>query len=297
MCRLFALVAPAEASATRMLEAFGALSERNPDGWGIAQLTKDGEVVVTKSGQQASIDPKFAAAARVESRAHLAHLRAATFAKSSEVNSHPFLAGNTALAHNGAFFDLPGVEAAISPERLAGIRGYTDSERYLALVETKVDTRTRELEAAGQHVDAAKVRDEALVDAARQIGATVPTWSMNALLLNADGVRALRVPDTNGLWMLRSSLEDARRGARALVRDGEPAQTVFSSQPLDGDPGWTELRNGELVHARLDGTIHRQLVDAAPERQITRQQVDELGAVAAKALGAEGGQTAGSTAY
>jgi glutamine amidotransferase len=297
MCRLFALVSPAEVSATRLLKVFGELSDHNPDGWGIAQLARDGEVVVHKSGLQASTDPAFAAASRVESRAHLAHLRAATFAKSSEVNSHPFVSGNTALAHNGAFFDLDRVETAISPERMAGIKGYTDSERYLALVETNVDARTRELTAAGQHVDPGKVRDAALVDAARHIGSTVPTWSLNALLLNADGVRALRVPDTNGLWMLRTPTGDVTRGARTLVADGEPALTVFSSQPLDARAGWTELRNGELVHARLDGTIHRELVDAAPERQITREQVDELGDVAARALGDQGGQRLGSTAY
>lgn len=302
VCKLFGEVVPdivamlgaratAAGSAHKLdlLDEFAQLSVVHSDGWGIAHLSDDGEVVVAKSSRQALSDRRFGDAARIPSRARIAHLRAASFARSSEENSHPFQMESMAMAHNGAFYELPAVEALISPERRAAMKGDTDSERYLALVETKVDQCIRELVEAGQPVDMESVRDHALLDAAEAIGRVVPTYSLNALVLATDGVRALRLPDARGLYMHRAPLDDAQRGAHALVLDSEPAITRFASDPLDGLEGWTEIKNGELVHARLDGTVHREMATGALARQVGLDEAMNMNAASAAALGDRGG--------
>ena len=282
MCRLFGLVAPKSMAATAMYETFGRLSAANPDGWGVAQL-RDGMVMVSKAAGPAAESSAYASLSSAPSQVHLAHLRAATFARSSVHNSHPFQDEGAALAHNGAFFDLPVIESMLSPARRAGLVGHTDSERYLALV--------------GTLLDQGAPRDEAIMGAARMIGDSVPTYSLNALVASTDGVHALRYPHTNGLFMLRAPVDDALTGVRNLVDDHEPGVTVFASEPLDDLGGWQSVQPGELIYAGTDGRITRSMMDGPPTRQITRDQVDELGIQAMEALGAEGGRTLGNTAF
>jgi predicted glutamine amidotransferase len=81
-------------------------------------------------------DPHFVAATQDRrSAASLVHLRWATsgIAVRPE-NSHPFLAGRIAMAHNGSIKPIGPLEGLLDAKTAATIRGATDSERYFGVI-------------------------------------------------------------------------------------------------------------------------------------------------------------------
>ncbi len=78
------------------------------DGWGMAYKNSKGEIVVNKSGQDASSDREFDQTAQkaVSSELVIAHIRKATNpnTKGKKEFAHPFQKENWVLAHNGSLF-------------------------------------------------------------------------------------------------------------------------------------------------------------------------------------------------
>jgi glutamine amidotransferase len=104
-----------------------ALSREHPDGWGIA-VHSDGWLV-ERSTTCADACARFATVADRAASLVVAHVRKATVGPVSLANTHPFVRGRFAFAHNGT---LDTRSLAIAPEHAAAIAGDTDSERLFA---------------------------------------------------------------------------------------------------------------------------------------------------------------------
>ncbi len=112
-----------------------ALSREHPDGWGIA--VHDGEWLVERSTTCADACARFASVADRAATLVIAHVRKATVGPVSLANTHPFVRGRHAFAHNGT---LDTRSLAIAPDHAAAIAGDTDSERLFAYLLTCIET-------------------------------------------------------------------------------------------------------------------------------------------------------------
>ena len=258
MCRLFGMSGgPNLVQATFWLldapTSLLQLSETQPDGVGLGTFESDGRPWRYRKPVAANRSQTFIADAHeVSSRTFLAHIRHATAAEPRVENTHPFEQHGRLFAHNGV---LGGLEAL--RERLGAhadlLEGSTDSELYFTLMTKRIEEQGGDIEAG-------------ITQAARELAAEVPLYSLNMLLTTPTDVWALRYPDTNELWVLERSIaglggadgSDAsdgfdQRSASGITRvfSGQlsilPA-TVIASQPMDTNPLWRLLEPGELVH-------------------------------------------------
>ena len=285
MCRLFGLSAgkhPVKATFW-LLEAPDSLaqqSRRNPDGYGLATFSPGGCPKVDKRPVAAYRDPLFASEAQEErSPVFLAHVRYASLGANEVQNTHPFEQRGRVFAHNGHIADVARLDAQLGSDR-GLVHGDTDSERFFALV-------TRETEANGGDPGAG------LAAAAGWIADHVELYALNCLLATADGIWALRYPETHPLLMLeraRGGPTGARHfdGASASggirVRSGalaDHASVVFATEPMDEDAGWRPLDPGELVHVDRELRISsRVALDRPPARLLTLEDLDPQAAAA-----------------
>jgi predicted glutamine amidotransferase len=176
MCRLLGVVSASPISVTDavgddVLEDFLALTQIHGDGWGVAAVPVGGaEPRVEVSADNATDDPRFAAAVKEPAAATVVHLRWATngLAVAPE-NSHPFTAAGLAMAHNGSIKPMGPLDALVDPESAALLQGTTDSERYFAVIR--------------QHRRTATSLAEAVRRAVVEIRTLYPDASLNALVL------------------------------------------------------------------------------------------------------------------
>ncbi|SER65267.1 glutamine amidotransferase [Propionibacterium cyclohexanicum] len=140
MCRLLGLmsVRPARLSGVLPIgvKDLKTLSHEHKDGWGTAWRDAEGEVHRYRCPDPAWTDPEFARAlTRRSARQVLVHLRKASEGLAVvESNCHPFVAGDVAFCHNGAF---PVSERLRDWAEAHGARpceGTTDSELYFAIL-------------------------------------------------------------------------------------------------------------------------------------------------------------------
>lgn len=177
MCRLLGVVsttpvAVSDAVGAHVLKDFVALTRIHGDGWGIAHLDSEEEdPQVEVSAGSALDDPAFIAATEDRrSAASLVHLRWATNGIAVQPqNSHPFLAGRVAMAHNGSIKPMGPLDGLLEPSSIRSLVGTTDSERYFALIR--------------QHRRAAPDLTEAVRRAVAQLRQIYPDASLNALVL------------------------------------------------------------------------------------------------------------------
>ncbi|MBX3198670.1 MAG: class II glutamine amidotransferase [Labilithrix sp.] len=277
MCHLFGLsAAPRRVRATFWLMdapfSLAEQSQQEPDGTGLATFDASGRPVVEKQPLAAFADAAFASEAKTrESATFVAHIRFATMGRLAASNTHPFAQRDRVFAHNGDIGDLPALERELG-SYLELVRGETDSERYFALITKRVDEHGGDV-AAG--IDAA----------VRWIAENLPLTSINFVLASALELWALRYPATHDLFVLeraaggasgqrplRHSAREARR-IRAhspdLARHGA---VVVATEPMDEDPGWSELRPGELLHVGPDHEVTRTLVLPHPPRHPMRPE-------------------------
>ena len=148
--------------------------------------------------------------------------------------------------------------------------GDTDSERWFALI-------TREIAAAGGDVAVG------IGAATRWIKAKLPLLSANFVMIDDGELWALRYPDTHELHVLQreagggaaapSTLRHASSTGHIHAHSDELAHrpaVVVATEPMDDDPGWRELAQGELLHvgSDLDVTI-TTVVDGPPAHPLT----------------------------
>jgi predicted glutamine amidotransferase len=137
MCRLLGYIATHPLAAVDVLgepafDTFTSLAALHGDGWGMAWRDGDHHTHTEASPESAARDPRYAQLARQPlGSAGFVHLRWATGGLPVvRENTHPFTDGNYAFAHNGNIKPIPQIEALLTPESKAKLRGATDSERY-----------------------------------------------------------------------------------------------------------------------------------------------------------------------
>ncbi|MGP4020884.1 class II glutamine amidotransferase [Saccharopolyspora sp. 5N708] len=279
MCRLFGLsAAPNRVHATFwLLEAPDSLarqSRREPDGTGLGTFAADGTPQVDKCPLAAYQDQRFAEEAkRCESVTFIAHIRYASTGALLKRNTHPFQQRGRLFAHNGVIGDLAALEAELGDHR-ALVAGDTDSERFFALI-------TKHIDANGGAVGLG------IAAAARWVADSLPVYALNLVLTTPTELWALRYPDTHQLHVLERAaggprgdryLDHASSAGRIRTRSGQLAESpavVVASERMDEDPGWQELRPGELLH--VDGTLTttRQIVvDHPPRHRLSLAELD-----------------------
>ena len=191
MCRFLAYAAKSDVAAIELapetFSEFIALSRKNADGWGMAWYGEGQVPSVSRSLESAGTDPRFIEeASRPLGEIGIVHLRSATPPLAVNFNnSHPFIHGQYAMAHNGAIspptgqtaMDLEAVEHIVPEDWRGQLRGNTDSERFFMAVVAKI--------AAGASAVCA-LRDTA----AKIVDDFLPTC-LNAFLIGPDALYAI----------------------------------------------------------------------------------------------------------
>ena len=254
MCRLFGMSAGESAVQATfwLLDAPDSIvdqSHANVDGTGIGYFDSHGAPHVDKQPIAAFEDRRFGAEAReIRSRTFVAHIRHATAGGLTRANTHPFCQHGRLFAHNGVIDDVPTLERHLGDD-LALVEGDTDSERYFALITREIDHHDGSVEAG-------------IRSAVQWIAAHLPVQSINFVLITDGELWALRYAETHSLFVLERDAGGAGADAPALALEqssslgarvhSEEARdrptVVVASERLDQDPGWRELRSGELLH-------------------------------------------------
>lgn len=186
MCRLLGYVTGAPTSLVDVLgraefEAFTALTAFHDDGWGMAWHDESGRLRRAGSAHSAERDPAYDELAGERlGRAGIVHLRWASPGLTvSEANTHPFVDGDLAMAHNGHIAPIDRLEGLLTGDSRRALRGDTDSERYFRYVV--------------QCIEAAGDEEAGLLQAIATLVEEFPHASLNALLLTADKLFAVHV--------------------------------------------------------------------------------------------------------
>ena len=248
MCRLLGVVSRAPAPLTDTLaddlEPFAALSSIHCDGWGMAYWNGDDDLVVDKSPEAALGSADFWAAAKAaDTDAAMLHLRKASDGMTpNPLNTHPFVAGSVAFAHNGFFTPLSAVEAELRGVGGRVPEGDTDSERYFALVLAAMRTvgPVEALQATARRIE--EVTDQLV--------------SLNALLLTQRALYAFSFWDDT----VPPSQEAGRATYELMFRVDEDAVTVASDGWEPPGRQWERIYHGtvlEIDREDLRVTVHR----------------------------------------
>ncbi len=294
MCRLFAMSAGRErARATFWLlqapDSLSVQSRREPDGTGLGWFDEQGRPHVRRQALAAYEDRRFAQEAQeVESRTFVAHVRFASTGALDVRNTHPFEQRGRLFAHNGVVEDLPKLEERLGPAGRALVKGETDSERLFALI-------TQEIEAHEGDVGAG------IQAACTWVAANLPVLAVNLVLGTAEGLWALRYPQTHELHVLERApgapLEHASTlGSRVRSEHGARAPlVVLASEPLDADSGWRELRAGELLHVDADLKLDsKRILPSPPAYPLTLADLGERARASQTATGPQCGGSRGA---
>lgn len=262
MCRLLGYCARRPASLAGLigdqgLREFTALSCFHSDGWGMA-WTDGGPIGLHRSPLQASEDPVYGELAqRPLGRLGMVHLRHATPGLPVDIeNTHPFVLGDVAMAHNGAIHPqdrLPELLPAAWEERMTGT---TDSERYFLHILSRLQAGADMVTAIGE--------------TAAAITARFTVSSLNAVLQTGDALYAVSCHD-------RSQIPEARMRARGFTgsavelaehfdlkyRQTAGAVVVASSGwSQDSRDGWTAVPNGHVLV--VDGDTLQTRIEPLP---------------------------------
>ena len=193
---------------------------RNPDGWGVGWYV-EGSAAPERYRTVTPVwdDHEFADRAHsIETGAFLAAARWASPGSAIDVRGNaPFTDGRRLFSLNGSvdrFHEGVGDElrATLSPGRVAALESDTDSEVLFAMVLDRLDAGSTAAEALTAVVDDVLSRTSG--------------W-INLLLTDGDAIAA------------------TRRGRSLFVRG-----TTIASEPLDDDPGWTEVPNQSTIEVR-----------------------------------------------
>ena len=213
-------VAPYLASLARFCESGNLVAgwERrpggnHPDGWGVAWRAGD-EIRMVKSGNPAATDPLLSGMRAATDR-FIGHVRYASNPETvCAANAPPFQALGVTLAHNGTFYGKIGAEG--------DARQVSDTVVFLELLENRWLERT--LVGLSETL-------RRILSAPELVG----EYSAANLLIAAGGsLYAFRRFRRNG-------------GYYTLYLNSGDGFAVVASEPLDADPGWRLLADGELV--------------------------------------------------
>ena len=267
MCRLLGIVASEPTDFKIVLRessrSMAALSREHRDGWGIAVFDDDARGWCVERGIAcASEDARFHELA-VGSRGELliAHIRRKTVGVTSLANTHPFEHRRWLFAHNGTVEDTAWLTKHSSRERLAEVRGETDSELLFAWLMTRLDVDG----VADQQ--ASDATDRALGAAVRVARERVGFGAFNFLLSDGRTTYAHRFGRT--MYLLDRSPRDEVR-VRRTSHDGTILETpwspqrraVFIASERMTDEPWQHVEEGTLLRIDRAPAPHWRLVAA-----------------------------------
>lgn len=283
MCRLLGYVSDRPTSLVDVLgraefEAFTALTAFHDDGWGMAWYdADDGRLHRAGSAGSAQGDPAYEELAdRRLGRAGIVHLRWASpgLAIRPE-NTHPFVAGEVAMAHNGHIAPIDRLERLLDGPSRAALRGGTDSERYFRYVL--------------QCIEAAGDEEAGLTGAVATLVAEFPTASLNALILTPERLFAVHVNSRAAIPPALKGMGIAAERVRHtddeyFAMDFRRAETGVHLISSGIDPaGWTpapedsvgavDLASGEITWLEPEGQAWSTPADTSastPPPNITR---------------------------
>jgi glutamine amidotransferase len=242
------------------------LSNRNPDGYGLATFTAAGELNVVKRPARAAEDEVFARHARAtHAEVHLAHVRYADTGGVAVTNTHPFVLDGRAFGHNGVVAELDELDRRLGANRDL-VAGDTDSERVFALITVSIREHDGDVRAG-------------IIAAATMLAREITLYSINFLLATPGELWALRYPEHNHLFVLPRAaggprgdqlLDEHSAYGTLRVRSPEAARcpvVVVASEPMDEDLGWQALEPGELLHVGANLVLDREIILAEPPRK------------------------------
>jgi len=169
---------------------------------------------MVKSGNPAASDPLLFSLSAVTDR-FIGHVRYASNPETvCAANTHPFQALGVTLAHNGTFYGKIGAEG--------DARKVSDTLVFLEFLEDRWMERTL---AGLSDTLRGMLSDRELVG---------EYSAANLLIATGDALFAFRRFHRNGEYY-------------SLHLNSGDRLAVVASEPLDADPGWRPLANGELV--------------------------------------------------
>jgi glutamine amidotransferase len=256
MCRLLG-IATSEPTDFKIVlreapRSLATLSREHRDGWGLAIFDEEASAWRLDKGVAcASEDERFHQLA-MGSRGEVlvSHVRRKTVGETSLVNTHPFERGRWVFAHNGTVEDVTWLRSQASRERLAEVRGETDSELLFAWLLTRLD------DAGAAHTAASPDTDRALGAAVGAARGRPGFGAFNFLLSDGGTLYAHRFGRT--MHLLERGPHDAVR-TRRTSRDGTVVETP-----------WSQRRTGVFVASEKMTDEPWQLVDEGMLLRIDR---------------------------
>lgn len=252
MCRLLGWVSRTGLTLRDVLgdesfAVFAELSRIHADGWGLAYVDGDG---LDRRGSTAcaATDPGFlAAGGGIETPAAIVHLRwASPGLPVVPANTHPFVRGRTAFAHNGRILPFDRLSGLLPAGWSDRLQGTTDSEHYYLAVLAEAERSGGDLSTA-------------LATVVGRLAAGYTASSLNAMLLTPEKLYVVDCHDPDLRPILgqgRPTTVDGQIEAveeEALYfglryRRTDDAVVVASSgfaQPEGG--GWRPIENNSIV--------------------------------------------------
>ncbi|MDH5674576.1 MAG: class II glutamine amidotransferase [Myxococcales bacterium] len=282
MCRLFGfrsiIASQVHSSLLAAENALGTQSNAHPDGWGVAFYLQ-GAPHVTRSPQTALGDHLFhRLSGVVSSETVLAHVRKATQGDLGVLNCHPFQHGRWVFAHNGDIPNFaerkPRLLEQVEPSLKRFILGDTDSEVFFHLLLGKIAERypLNERHRTDEVIDAMRDTIGLIRDICDDPSSTGSDDSRGCLLtaMVTDGDVMVSVHGGKELFLSTYKTRCSDRDAcgslspecEAPSQSGRVNHCIVSSEPLQGENVWNELRPGEIIgvdhamrvtRAHLDG--------------------------------------------
>ncbi len=249
MCRLLGVVSRRTAVLTDLLAqdlgSFVDLSSIHCDGWGVAAWDGDDRLVVAKQPGAARLEPRMTAVTdTLPSDAALLHLRKASVGmRVTASNTHPFVVGDVAFAHNGYFGPAKEVDQVLVDLRAPTPEGETDSERYFALVTALMSTEGP--------VDAIIKAAETITSVAAEV------VSLNAMMLTHD---ALYAYSQYASGAASANLESGGSSYDLRFRTESDRVVVASTGWGETEETWKVLPQHSVLEVRrsdLVVTVHR----------------------------------------
>lgn len=276
MCRLFGFRSVIPSQVHRSLvaadNALGIQSSDHPDGWGVAYYMEN-TPHVTRSPATALSDHLFQRVSGVvASETVLAHVRKATVGDISVLNCHPFQYGPWVMAHNGEIRNYEthreALLAEIAPRLRRFILGDTDSEAIFFLFLTYLSQHGPLSGRLG--VDAVMPALSATIKKVRAIcdDGTAETRSLLTIIVT-DGTTMASAQGGKELFWSTYKTRCADRDAcpslsaecEAPTRTGFVNHLIFTSEPLQGENVWTEMKEGEVVGVDWRMRLHHGSTD------------------------------------
>ncbi len=145
MCRLFGYISrehvTLEQLVPEMIVGLNDISHVHSDGWGLSWYDDHEQLQLLKDSDAAFQSQAFMDGVQsIHTDAFIGHLRWATPGFNLCLpNSHPFVYGSYAFAHNGLIGPQDALEELISDDYQPALQGTTDSERYFLALLSAID--------------------------------------------------------------------------------------------------------------------------------------------------------------